>query len=69
MFAEVLPTPLSLKVGLSPSKKKIICCDESTLKMMKNAFYDTLKAIFVLVIFKFLSWFFGRVEKTAWLEI
>ena len=31
--------------------------------MMKNAFYFTLKALFVLKIFKFLSWLFGHVEK------
>ena len=36
---------------------------ESPLKMMKNAFYVTLKALFVLKIFKFLSWYFGHVEK------
>ena len=36
--------------------------------MMKNAFYFTLKALFVLKIFKFLSWLFGHVEKTAQLE-
>ena len=36
---------------------------ESSLKMMKNAFYFTLKALFVLKIFKFLSWFFGHVTK------
>ena len=41
---------------------------ESPLKMMKNAFYFTLKALFVLRIFKFLSWLFGHVEKTAQLE-
>ena len=41
---------------------------ESPLKMMKNAFYFTLKALFVLKIFKFLSWLFGHVEKTAQLE-
>ena len=29
--------------------------NESPLKMMKNAFYFTLKALFVLKIFKFLS--------------
>ena len=34
---------------------------ESTLKMMKNVFYFTLKALFVLKIFKFLSWLFGHV--------
>ena len=31
--------------------------------MMKNAFYFTLKALFVLKIFKFLSWLFGHVGK------
>ena len=30
--------------------------------MMKNAFYFTLKALFVLKIFKFLSWLFGHVK-------
>ena len=40
----------------------------STSKIMKNAFYFTLKARFVLKIFKFLSWLFGHVEKTARLE-
>ena len=41
---------------------------EIPLKMMKNDFYFTLKALFVLKIFKFLSWIFGFVEETAWLE-
>ena len=36
--------------------------------MMKNVFYFILKALFVLKIFKFLSWLFGHVEETAWLE-
>ena len=35
---------------------------------MKNALYFILKALFVLKIFKFLSWLFGHVGKTAWLE-
>ena len=35
---------------------------------MKNAFCFVLKALFVLKIFKFLYWFFGHTEKTAWLE-
>ena len=45
-----------------------ICFNEIPLKMMKNAFYFILKAFFVLKIFRFLSWLFGHVEKTAWLE-
>ena len=32
---------------------------ESPLKLMKNAFYFTIKALFVFKIFKFLSWVFG----------
>ena len=31
--------------------------------MMKNAFYFTLKALFVLKVFSFLSWLFGPVEE------
>ena len=33
---------------------------ESPLKMMKNAFYFNLRALFVLKIFKFLSWLFSH---------
>ena len=33
------------------------------LEMMKNDFYFTSKALFVLKIFKFLSWPFGHVSK------
>ena len=41
-----------LKVGLSPSKKNcVMCLIESPLKMMKNAFYFSLKALFVLKLF------------------
>ena len=36
---------------------------KTPLKMMKNAFYFSIKALFVLKIFKFLSWLFGHVEK------
>ena len=36
---------------------------ESPLKMMKNTFYFTTKALFVLKIFKFLYWLFGHVAK------
>ena len=57
-----------IKVGLSPLKKDcVICLIESPLKMMKNAFYFILKALFDLKIFKYL-WLFGHVGKTAWLE-
>ena len=53
-----------LKVGLSPFKKvNFICFYKSPLKVMKNAFYLMLKALFVLEIFIFLSRIFGCVEK------
>ena len=46
---------IALKVGLSTFKKIcIICFIESPLKMMKNAFYFFLKALFVLKMFIFL---------------
>ena len=46
----------SFKVGLSPSPPKVfICFNGSPSKMIKNAFYFVLKALFVLKIFKFLS--------------
>ena len=38
---------------------------ESPLKMIKNTFYFTLKALFVLKIFKFFFLFFSHVEKWA----
>ena len=54
------------KIELSPSEKFYVnCFIESPLKMMKNAFYFILKALFVLKIYKFLSRLFGHVEKTA----
>ena len=41
-----------LKVGVSTSKKIFfICFSDSPSKMMKNAFYFILKALFVLKIF------------------
>ena len=36
---------------------------EIPLKMMKNAFYLTLEALFVLKIFKFLYWPAGHAGK------
>ena len=41
------------KIGLSSSKKVgFICFNESPLKMMKNNFYLSLEALFVIKIFK-----------------
>ena len=42
--------------------------NDTPSKMMKNVFYFILKPLFILKIFKFLSWLFGHVEKMAWLE-
>ena len=42
-----------IKIGLSPSKKKFIYFNDSPSKMMKNAFYFILKALFVLKMFNF----------------
>ena len=39
------------------------------IKMIKNAFYFLLKALFVLKIFKFLSRIFGHVAKATWLHV
>ena len=50
----------NFKVGLSPSKKIVICVIESPLKMMKKCFYFVSKTFFVLKIFKFLSRHFGH---------
>ena len=46
-----------IEVRPLPSKKKFVVCfnDNSPSKMMKNAFYFTLKALFLLKIFEFLS--------------
>ena len=41
---------------------------KALLKKMKNAFYFTLKALFVLKTFKFLSWLLCSYKKTVWLE-
>ena len=58
----------SFQVTISPSKKCFICCNESPLKVMKNAFYFILTTLFIFKIFEFLSWISGHIEKTAWLE-
>ena len=51
-----------------PKEIIFICFSERPLKMMKNSFYFVLNVIFFVEIFKFLSWLFDHVEKTAWLE-
>ena len=50
------------KLSPYPLTRNIDVCSkvatESPLEMVKNAFYFILKALFVLKIFKFLSWDF-----------
>ena len=50
-----------IKVPLSSLRQFLAA--ESPLKMMKNAFYFMSKVLFVLKIFKFLSWLFSHVAK------
>ena len=54
-------SPVSPKGALSGAKQ--ISATESLLKMIKNAIYFISKALFVLKVFKFLSWLFGHVLK------
>ena len=58
----------TLSRTLTIQKEKNISFNDSPSKLMKNSFYFIIKVLFVLKIFKFLSWFFGHAEKTAWLE-
>ena len=52
-----------------PSDLRQFLTIESPLKMIKNAFYFMIKALFVLEIFTFLSWLFNyvgnRLDKKA----
>ena len=59
-----------LKFGFSPSKKSHFYLPQwkPFKKMMENAVYFILKALFHFKIFKSLSWIFGHVDKMAWLK-
>ena len=59
---------LSFLVKAGLQKNSFSCFNDSPSKMMKNAFYPILKALFVLNIFKLLSGPFGHVEKMAELD-
>ena len=62
--SELMCYKKGIKVGLSPSKKIcVIFFIESPLKIMNNAFYFILKALFVLKIFKFFQDFLVLQEK------
>ena len=70
LFVKLHESPLLIAniVKGAVSGLKQFLTTENPLKLMKNAFYFILKAVFVLMIFKFLFWLFGHVEKTVWLE-
>ena len=53
---------LGLFKGPLPGLRQFLAT-ESPLKMMKNAFYFISRTLFVLRIFKFLSWIFGYAGK------
>ena len=57
-----------LKVGLKPKKISCYLLFWKSFKMTKNAFYFSLKALFILKKFKFWSWLLGHAGKTAWLR-
>ena len=58
-----------LKVRLSPSNKNVLFASMIAFqRWWKNAFSFISKALFVLKIFKSLSWLFGHVEKMVWSE-
>ena len=69
-------TSFKMSIGISPSLEAFLLLtkgalsglreyltNENPLKIIKNAFDFTLKALSVLKLFKFLSWLFGRLEK------
>ena len=59
---------VSINIKGAPWGPRLFLVPGSPLKMMKNAFYFTSIALFVLKIFKFLPWLFGHVEETGWFE-
>ena len=63
MHAQVWDNFWQLKALLNLWKMLFI---SRSFKFMKNAFYFTLKALFVLSIFYFFSWFCGHAE--IWLD-
>ena len=55
---------INIKGALSGLRQ--LLATESPLKMMKNGFYFTSKALFVLKIFKFFVLTFWSCSKTTW---
>ena len=65
VFASAFCTKLAYIKGALSGLRQFLAI-ESPLKMMKSTFYFTLKVLFVLKIFKFLSWLFGYAVN--WLD-
>ena len=62
------PSRFRVKSDSQLSNKSLYLLQWKPFKSDENAFYFISKALFVLKIFKFLSWIFGHVEKKVWLE-
>ena len=58
-FHGTIETKVVIKGALSGLRQFL--ATENPLKMIKNTFYFTLEALFILKIFTFLSRFFGLV--------
>ena len=59
---------VDLKSDSHLQKKLCYLLHWKPLKNDEKWFLFHLKALFVLKTFRFLSWLFGHVEKTVWLE-
>ena len=58
---------VAASVHVIPAQIIVPCFNESVLQMTKNAFHFILDALFVLKIFKCLSWLFAQIEKNGFL--
>ena len=77
-FPSIVTVMLTLQCLVSTNRSEILkgtlsglrqfLATEIPLKLMKNTFYFTSEALFVLNIFNFLSWLFWSCNKTAWLR-
>ena len=65
LLAFFLVLNVRFKVRLTyPSQKScFLCFNENSLKLMKNAFSFILEPLFVLKVFRFLSWLFKKKKK------
>ena len=66
VFVTLFPTLCRLLWSVFKGALIQLLATESPLKLLENAFYFTLKALFILKIFKFLFLLFGHEEK--WLD-